>query len=209
MHRPVRVSACLLLLSAPAIAIAQAPPPVATEVTGAARALVTVPAQSGAKLTVTTPAFKDGGDIPFENTQYKGNVFPGLSWTAGPSGTKSYAIIMQDADGTMRNSNGMPILHWTMGNIPASVTRLDAGMTAPPGGSTYGPNMRGTNQAYLGPHTPPGPKHRYHLQVFALDTTLPANAFADYAAMTAAMKDHVLASGEVVGLGQAMPASQH
>jgi para-nitrobenzyl esterase len=69
--------------------------------------------------------------------------------------------------------------------------------------------MRGTNQAYLGPHTPPGPRHHYHLQVFALDTQLPANAFASYDAMTAAMKDHVLGSGEVVGLGQAMPAGQH
>ncbi len=124
-------------------------PPAATEVAANTRALVTLPAKSGATLTVTTPAFKNGGDIPFENTQYKGNVFPGLSWTAGPAGTKSYAIIMQDADGMMRNSNGLPILHWTMGNIPATITKLDA-------------------------------------------------------AMTDAMKDHVLASGEVVGLGQAI-----
>jgi len=194
MHCLVRVSTSVLLCLAPAAAIAQASPS-ATEVTGAARALVTVPAQNAATLTVTTPAFKNGGDIPFENTQYKGNVFPGLSWTAGPPRTKSYVIIMQDTDGSMHNSNGMPILHWTMGNIPASVTKLDAGMTTPPEGSSYGPNMRGTNQSYLGPHTPPGPKHRYHLQLFALDTQLPAEAFASYASMTAAMKDHVLASG--------------
>ena len=204
----VKVSTSLLLIATPALVAAQAPPS-ATEVTGSARALLTVPAKNGAKLLVTTPAFKDGGDIPFENTQYKGNVFPGLTWTAGPAGTKSYVIIMQDTDGSMRNSNGMPILHWTMGNIPSSVTTLDAGMTTPPKGSSYGPNMRGTNQAYLGPHTPPGPKHRYHLQLFALDTQLPADAFASYAAMTAAMKDHVLASGEVVGLGQVMSADQH
>lgn len=207
MHFSVRVSATALFFVAPAV-VAQAPPSV-TEVTAATRALVTVPAKNGATLTVTSPAFRDGGDIPFENTQYKGNVFPGLSWTAGPPGTKSYVIIMQDADGSMRNSNGMPILHWTMGNIPASVTKLDAGMTKPPESSAYGPNMRGTDQAYLGPHTPPGPKHRYHLQLFALDTRLPAEAFASYSAMTAAMKDHVLASGEVVGLGQAMPAGEH
>lgn len=179
-------------------------PPAATEVAANTRALVTLPAKNGATLVVTTPAFKTGGDIPFENTQYKGNVFPGLSWTPGPAGTKSYAIIMQDADGMMRNSNGLPILHWTMGNIPATVTKLDAAMTTAPEGSAYGPNYRGANQPYLGPRTPPGPKHRYHLQVFALDTVLPADAFATYAAMTDAMKDHVLASGEVVGLGRAM-----
>jgi phosphatidylethanolamine-binding protein (PEBP) family uncharacterized protein len=59
--------------------------------------------------------------------------------------------------------------------------------------------------AYLGPRTPAGPKHRYHIQIFALDLTLPADAFATYATLTAAMKDHVLASGEVIGLGQVAP----
>jgi para-nitrobenzyl esterase len=78
-------------------------------------------------------------------------------------------------------------------------------MTTPPPGSSYGQNYRGANQPYLGPRTPAGPKHRYHIQVFALDTTISADAFATYATMTAAMKDHVLASGEVVGLGQVMP----
>lgn len=192
------------LIALPSVACGQEPP-AATEVAGSQLALVTLPAKGGAKLIVTTPAFKDGGDIPFENTQYRGNVFPGLAWTAGPAGTKSYAIIMQDADGTMRNSNGAPILHWTMANIPASVTKLDAGMTAPPSGSTNGPNMRGANQPYTGPRTPPGPKHRYHLQVFALDTVLPADALTSYATLTAAIKDHVLASGQVVGLGQVAP----
>ena len=196
------LSTLTTVLVTPAALAAQAPPS-ATEVAAATRALATVPAKGGAKLTVTTPAFRDGGDIPFENTQYKGNVFPGLTWTAGPAGTKSYAIIMQDTDG--RTRDGLPYLHWTMGNIPATITKLDAGMTSPPSGSSYGQNYRGANQPYLGPRTPPGPKHRYHIQVFALDTMLLADAFATYAAMVAAMKDHVLASGEVVGLGQVMP----
>ncbi len=184
-----------------AIAAQGAPPPVATEPGAAQLAMKVLPAHGGATLTVTSPAFKTGGDIPFENTQYKGNVFPGLSWSAGPSATKSYAIIMQDPD-AMRQ--GAPILHWTMVNIPAPVTKLDAAMTAPPAGAEYGPNIRGPNQAYMGPHTPPGPKHRYHFQVFALSTTIPADATASYSGLLDAMKDHVLASGEVIGLGQAM-----
>jgi para-nitrobenzyl esterase len=166
---------------------------------GAAQlALINLPAKGGAKLTVMSPAFKAGGDIPFENTQYRGNVFPGLSWTPGPAGTKTFVVIMQDPD-AMRN--GAPILHWTMINIPATTTKLEAAMAAPPPGAQYGPNMRGVNQPYMGPRTPPGPKHRYHFQIFALDTTIPAAT--TYAALTAAMKDHVLASGELIGLGQA------
>jgi len=150
-------------------------------------------------LTVSSPAFASGADIPFENTQYRGNIFPGLTWTAGPAGTRSYLVIMQDAD-ILRN--GAPILHWTMFNIPGTLTKLDRGMNAPPSGAQYGPNIRGASQPYLGPRTPPGPKHRYHFQIFALDTLLPASTIS-YADLTAAMKDHVLASGEVVGLGQA------
>jgi len=194
--------ALLLLVAVAPVAKAQgAPPPVATEVGGAQLATKLLPAKDGAKLTVTSPAFASGGDIPFENTQYKGNVFPGLSWTAGPSGTKSYTVIMQDPD-AMRN--GMAILHWTMVNIPASVTKLDPAMAAPPQGAQYGPNIRGANQPYMGPHTPAGPKHRYHLQIFALDTMVPSDATASYDALLAAMKGHVLASGEVIGLGQFM-----
>lgn len=188
-------------------AVGQAPPPAAVEVAAELRALITVPAKGGATLTVTSPAFQSGADIPFENTQYKGNVFPGLTWTAGPSGTKSYAIIMQDTDGMARS--GGAILHWTMANIPATITQLAAAMTEAPAGTLYGQNYRGANQPYLGPRTPAGPKHRYHMQVFALDTTLPVEAMASYAGMIAAMKDHVLASGETIGLGQAMPPGGH
>ena len=194
------VAALLVLTVAPA-AFAQQPP-AATEVGASFLALANFPAKDGAKLTVTTPAFADGGDIPFENTQYRGNIFPGLAWTKGPPATKSYAVIMQDAD-AMRN--GAPILHWTMVNVPATVTKLDAAMSAPPAGAQYGPNIRGPNQPYTGPRTPAGPKHRYHLQIFALDITIPADALATYATLTDAMKDHVLASGQVVGLGQVDP----
>ncbi len=189
--------AALLLNVTPALA--QAPPP-ETESGLQYLALTAAPAKGGAKLTVTSPAFQNMADIPFENTQYRTNTFPGLKWTAGPAGTKSYAVIMQDTDAVIR---GSAILHWTMFNITG--TSLDAGMTAPPAGSTFGPNIRGANQPYMGPRTPAGPKHRYHLQVFALDTTLAPEAGANLDALLAAMKDHVLASGELIGLGVVDP----
>jgi para-nitrobenzyl esterase len=169
-------------------------------------ALVEFPAKGGAKLTVTTPAWQDGGDIPYENTQYRGNVFPGLAWTRGPGGTKSYVVIMQDTGAIVR---GAPILHWTLYNIPAGVMKLEAGMpaTGNPSGSSYGPNIRASAQPYMGPRTPPGPKHPYHLQVFALDETIPAKDAITYDELTGAMKDHILASGEVVGMGSVDPTA--
>jgi para-nitrobenzyl esterase len=200
MSRTSRFTAVALAFGATASVLGAQQPPAATEVGATLVASVTVPANGGAKLTVSSPAFKMGGDIPMENTQYKGNVFPGLSWSAGPAGTKSYAIIMQDGDGVRNNA---PFLHWTMMNIPTSVTKLEPAMTTPPAGTIYGPNYKGAHQPYLGPHTPAGPKHRYHLQVFALDMELPAGAADSYEALTGAMKGHVLASGEVIGLGSA------
>ena len=193
-------AAALALAAAPG-AFAQAPPP-AAEVSGDKLALKLIPAAKDAKLKVSSPAFADMGDIPYENTQYRTNTFPGLEWSKGPKGTQSYAIIMQDTDGA---NKGDAILHWTMFNIPSSVTKLDAGMTAPPGGAMYGPNVRGPEHAYMGPRTPAGPKHRYHLQVFALDTILQGNATLSWDDLKAALAGHVLASGQVIGLGSVDP----
>lgn len=198
----IALSAIVIAAASTSARAQNAPPPPETEVGIAQLALTTVPAAGGAKLIVTTPAFQNGGDIPFENTQYRGNKFPGLGWTPGPATTKSYAIIMQDTDAMMR---GAPILHWTMVNIPATVTKLDADMTTPPAGAQNGPNMRGANQPYAGPRTPAGPKHRYHIQVFALDYTVAPEACTSFEALLAAMKGHVVASGEIVGLGQQAP----
>jgi para-nitrobenzyl esterase len=194
-------------LSIAAPALAQSPPPPAVEPGATLLALVTLPAKDGAKLTVTTPGWKNMEDIPFKYTQYQGNTFPGLEWTKGPATTKSYAVIMQDTDLVMR---GSPILHWSMVNVPPTVTKLEAGMApeGKPAGAIYGPNYQGAGKPYLGPRTPAGPKHRYHIQVFALDTMLPADfAPKNYAELIEPLKNHVVASGEVIGLGQIDPSA--
>lgn len=180
-------------------AFAQQPPP-AVQVGASQLARANLAASTASVLIVTSPAFTPSDDIPLDNTSWGKNIFPGLRWSTGPSGTRSYVVIVQDGDAMSR---GAPILHWTMFNIPASVNSLDAGMSAPPAGAEYGPNIRGPAHAYMGPHTPPGPDHRYHFQVFALDTSIPSGEATTYAGLTAAMKGHVLASGEIVGLGHA------
>jgi para-nitrobenzyl esterase len=193
-----------LVIGFSATALAQAPPPPAVEVSLDKLALTLIPAKGGARLKVSTPGFADGGDIPFEYTQYRDNKFPGLEWSKGPGPTRSYVVIMQDTD-ARRNEDA--ILHWTMFNVPAKLTKLAPGMVAPPEGAMHGPNVIGLNHAYAGPRTRPGPKHRYHIQVFAMDSTLPADATLTWDGLKAAMAGHVLASGQVVGLGQADPSA--
>jgi Raf kinase inhibitor-like YbhB/YbcL family protein len=56
---------------------------------------------------------------------------------------------------------------------------------------------------YYGPRPPAGdPPHHYHFQVFALDTTLKLNPGFNRQALLKAMKGHIIARGEVVGLFQ-------
>ena len=205
MKKLTAVFACGAALTFGTAVMAQSPPPADPD--AGANLLVTVTNPAKDKLSVTTPGWKNGEDIPFQFTQYQGNNFPGLEWTKGPASTKSYAIIMQDSGMVMR---GSPILHWSIVNIPATVTKLPAGMKPEekPAGSIYGPNYMGAGKPYLGPRTPPGPKHRYHIQVLALDTTLPADfAPARYDDLIAPLKDHVVASGSVIGLGQVDPSA--
>jgi para-nitrobenzyl esterase len=166
-------------------------------------ARVAVPARSRAPLTITSPSFKDGGDIPRENTQYGANIFPGLGWSKGPEGTKSYVVIVQ-GDAT---SGSTTSIHLTLFNVPAGVTELAAGMATTPGGATYGPNVHGLNQPYTGPHPHTGARQRYHLQVFALDTTLGSDPHVSFEDLESAMIGHVLASGELVGVAAGEPAT--
>jgi Raf kinase inhibitor-like YbhB/YbcL family protein len=201
MHRNP-IAKLLSLVAAPiaaaSIAGAQGAP-VGTEPGAPLLAITKVPVLgTPATLTVTSPSFQPGADIPMWATQWETNTFPGLTWTPGPEGTKSYVIIMQDPDAI---DMGRPIVHWTAFNIAG--TRLDSAMAAAPAGVVYGPNFKGEAQAYAGPRTPPGPKHRYHFQVFALNHTLPADAAKNYDALIEAMKWFVVAKGEVVGLGSA------
>lgn len=53
------------------------------------------------------------------------NKSPELDWTAGPSGTQSYAIVLQDLTNIM---GGKPFVHWAMWNIPGATRMLPAGL---------------------------------------------------------------------------------
>jgi para-nitrobenzyl esterase len=59
------------------------------------RQLLIAAVGTGEQLRVTSPSFTADGDIPVGNTQYGDNRFPGLTWSAGPKGSRSYAIVMQ------------------------------------------------------------------------------------------------------------------
>jgi Raf kinase inhibitor-like YbhB/YbcL family protein len=160
---------------------------------------IVTPRPGGIRLLFSSSAFGSGEQIPDVFTQNGKSVSPPLQWSRAQPGTLSYVILVEDA-GVNRHD---PVFHWVIYNIPGTVTHLEQGV--PPtamleNGAEQGKNQRGQT-GYLGPKPPAGQTHPYHFELFALNTRLnldPANA--DRNAVVNAMRDHVLAEGEFVGL---------
>ncbi len=154
-------------------------------------------------LTVTSPAFKAGANVPKKYTCDGKDVSPELKWSGVPAGTLSFAVIMEDPDappGTW--------VHWVLFNIPGSAAGLREGRPKTevlPDGSRHGLSW-GVNEddfsriGYFGPCPPPGKPHRYFFKVYALDVPLELPAGSTKGALLEAMKGHVLAQGELEGL---------
>jgi len=155
--------------------------------------------QAKGKLGVSSTAFRDGGTLEQKYSEYADGVSPPLAWKP-VDGARSYAIIMEDPD----SSPVKPFVHWLAWNIPAEVTALPEGLQeqprlTEPEGVLQGRTTRGSI-GYYGPRPPAGEAaHRYHFQVFALDTQLDLQFGADRDQLLQAMKGHVLAKGVIVG----------
>jgi len=94
-----------------------------------------------------------------------------------------------------------PIVHWIVYNIPSGKRELTPGLPSTPtldDGAAQGKNISG-NSGYMGPKPPTGQTHAYHFQVFALNSKLDVDpAKADRETVLSAMKNRVLASGDIV-----------
>ena len=166
--------------------------------TGPKLAKELVPARGNQKIIVTSPAFAGGDSIPDRYTQNGDNMSPSIEWAKGPQGTRSYVLLAEDAG----VANPDPIVHWVVYDINPAVTRLaqalptDAKLDI----ANQGKNVAG-RMGYVGPKPPAGQAHPYHFEVFALNTRLNLDPEkADRAAVVAAMKGKVLASGDLIGV---------
>jgi para-nitrobenzyl esterase len=191
--------AILLAAALPPAAMAQSSPDV-----GHVPSLATAVAKprAAAPLVVSSPSFQDGARLPDDSTQYGANRFPGLRWSAGPRGTVSYVVVMQGEPRPATRPDGqaaMTSIHFSAINLPGKASSLPAGMSALPAGASYGPNVHGLGERYAGPHPHTDVPQPYHFQVFALDNRIAGGARLTFDRLMAAMKGHVLASGDLVG----------
>jgi Raf kinase inhibitor-like YbhB/YbcL family protein len=155
---------------------------------------ISAPDLKGSKtLEVSSAKIPSGGEVPDAYSAYGQGVSPPLKWSAGPYGTRSFVLIIEDPDAPLP----APFPHWLVWNIAPNVTSV-AQNSAPPD-AQQGVLLTG-KVGYMGPRPPPGPAHHYHFEVFALDRKLDLKSGADRAALLAAMKGNVLASGQLVAL---------
>ena len=124
----------------------------------------------GRNLAVTINGLDDRGGLP-ENAAFCAppdsrtrNVNPGVSWSAGPRGTRSYALLTIDPDSPTdpakvnepgvviaEDSPRTRVFHWVMADIPPGVTAIPNGADSagikpggkPVGATPYG--VRGSN----------------------------------------------------------------
>lgn len=131
-------------------------------------------------------------------------VSPALTWDNVPSGTRSFAIVMEDPD--VRQNT--PFVHWLIYNLPGDMRELPESI--PPdspltefGGALQGRTTNGMI-GYFGPRPPTEDgAHHYHFELFCLDSHLAIGSGADREQLIGAMAGHALAKGELVGLYEA------
>jgi Raf kinase inhibitor-like YbhB/YbcL family protein len=145
-------------------------------------------AAGGARMTIRSPAFHEGGDIPAKFTCDGGDTSPPLQITGIPSDAKSLVLIAEDPDAP----SGV-FTHWLVWNIPPQTNSVAEG-SAPKG--VHGTNDFG--KSGYGAPCPPSGAHRYYFKVFALDRELALPPGAKRSLLEAAMKDHVIAQGELM-----------
>ena len=153
-------------------------------------------------LTLTTPAFADGGVIPPKFTQADAKpVSPKLEWTNVPPNTATFVLIVHDPDAAPQKMTE-DVLHWMAFNIPGTVRELPEGVPANAklaDGTTQAKNRRG-DAGYMGMGAPAvGPYHHYTFELFALDTKLDLGPDATRDDVLKAVNGHILGKGVLVG----------
>ena len=141
------------------------------------------------KISVKSPTFENNKPIPAKYTCDGADVNPPLTVDDVPEETKTLVLILDDPDAPAGTFN-----HWLVWNIPPTTRKIEEN-TVP---GTEGINTS-RKHSYDGP-CPPHGTHRYIFKVYALDTQLQLKSNANKRDVEKAMKAHVLAEGELMGL---------
>ncbi|MBW8484757.1 YbhB/YbcL family Raf kinase inhibitor-like protein [Actinomadura sp. PM05-2] len=154
--------------------------------------------------TVTSPVFRDGGDLPtrFGCATYSGpggqaGRTPPLRWSAPGSApgsqatARSFAIVMDDPDA----SNGAYV-HWVYAGIGSTTQEIVEGARLD---HTVEGQNTGGKVGYAPPCPPKGDRHRYRFTIYALDSLAPFPNGAPLKESLDAIAKHTVARGRITG----------
>ncbi len=140
-------------------------------------------AVTGPTMAVTSAGFTNGATIPvaYGGRNGDGNQSPQLTIAGSPSGTKYFAIVMDDE--TAPCGTGVSACaHWSIFNLAPTKTSLLAGESASITGVVQGFAYNGL-PGYQGPNPPSG-VHTYNITVYALGQATAAEPAATLATST-------------------------
>lgn len=159
-------------------------------------------AKKKSALKLESKSFADGENIPDKYTCNGQNLSPELNWSGAPAKTKCFALIVEDPDAATLN-----FTHWVVFNIPlladpdTNAFELVEGF--PRDEITQKGILQGANDfqkiGYDGP-CPPSGSHRYYFKLYALDGFLHLGGGALRSQVEQAMKGHILAQTQIMGL---------
>jgi Raf kinase inhibitor-like YbhB/YbcL family protein len=154
--------------------------------------------QAASPLELRSSSFA-GDAIPnlYSSCKGQGDISPELSWNAPPDHTQSFALIVIDKDSPF----GFKFTHWALYDMPSDKRELPQNTPKQeqlPDGSRQGHNDY-DGIGYVGPCPPGHSAHHYVFDLYALDTKVNLPPGASKKQVLKAMKEHVLASGELVG----------
>ena len=148
-------------------------------------------------MTLSSPDFKDGGNLPIDFTCDGKGISPSLSWSNIPEIAQTLAVIMDTIPGPLRPGEVDIGKHFylTIFNIPTTVSSISAGATNI---GTFGQNFQGKKLGYTPPCSQgPGSK-KYSIYLYALSSKLTiAAANATENSLIAAMNGKVISTSEM------------
>lgn len=144
-------------------------------------------------LSISSPAFEDGGSIPRRFGYEQQNVNPPLEISGVPNDAKALAVVIDDPDA--KAVTGQMWDHWVVWNVPPDQKAIPEDWNPSDEGAVEGRNDYGEEQ-YGGPN-PPNETHEYRFQVYALDTELGIAERSHADQLRTAMHGHVLDEAEL------------
>lgn len=140
-------------------------------------------------MKISSPAFTNGGRIPFKYSCEGENINPEIDIESIPEGTRSLALIIDDPDAPVGIWT-----HWILYNIPANTSVIPENAS---------PGIQGISTSkqkeYVGPCRPEKSIHRYYFRLYALDSRIEKSDGLNRESIDREMMGHVLATAEIMG----------